>query len=185
MNPPSTMLRDQLLAAVLGSVLLLTSCGGSDAVATEETTSTTTETVLTRSTTTTAASVSEPVESTTTVSAPESTLPRATELVSETTTSAPTTTAAPDTTAAPTTTESTVTTSEIPLTGAEIFASNCARCHGATGEGGRGKNLQGIGADPREDHVDQVTNGGGGMPAWGSRLTPEQIQAVVDFVRTL
>lgn len=184
MKHRSTTLRDQLLAAALGSALLLTSCGGSDAVATEETTSTTTETVPLTSTTT-AASVSEPEESTTTVSAPESTLPRATELVSEATTSAPTTTQAPETTSAPTTTESTDTTGEIPLTGAEIFATNCARCHGETGEGGRGKNLQGIGEDPREDHVDQVTNGGGGMPAWGTRLTPEQIQAVVDFVRTL
>ena len=193
MKSPSKGLRCQVLAAALGSVFVLTSCGGSDAVTTEETASTTTETVLTSSTLTSSTDVetssAEPIESTTTtVAPPESTLPEATELASETTspttTSAPTTTEAPATTAS-TTTETTDTTIETPQTGDEIFANNCSSCHGDSGEGGRGPNLHGIGVDPREDHVEQVTNGGGGMPAWGTRLTPAQIEAVVDFVRTL
>ncbi|MFL5964582.1 MAG: c-type cytochrome [Gaiellaceae bacterium] len=68
--------------------------------------------------------------------------------------------------------------------GKQIFASNCASCHtlkaaGATGT--VGPNLDA--AKPTETKVEQqVTNGGGVMPAFKSRLTPAQITAVAKFV---
>jgi mono/diheme cytochrome c family protein len=71
--------------------------------------------------------------------------------------------------------------------GAPIFARNCASCHGAGGEGGIGARLR-FGAVvnryPRvEDEVAVVTDGRSGMPAWGGRLTPDEIRAVVAYTR--
>ncbi len=62
----------------------------------------------------------------------------------------------------------------------ETYALNCAPCHGAFGEGGAGPNLQA--------HTDaaaveaQVKNGGGAMPAFGDKLSAEDITALGKFV---
>jgi alcohol dehydrogenase (cytochrome c) len=68
--------------------------------------------------------------------------------------------------------------------GRHIFSANCSICHGPTGHGGNGgpdltmipsaKNLQVV--------VGQVTNGGGGMPAFKGTLTQQQIKDVATFV---
>ena len=72
--------------------------------------------------------------------------------------------------------------------GSAVFASNCSSCHGSRGEGGIGPKLAGgavTGRLPNEqDEIAVVTNGRGGMPAWRDRLTPVQIQAVVEYTRT-
>jgi quinohemoprotein ethanol dehydrogenase len=70
--------------------------------------------------------------------------------------------------------------------GANVFADNCATCHGANGTGGNGgpdltaipsaKNMQTV--------VHQVTNGGGGMPAFKGTLSDRQIQDVATYVTT-
>jgi outer membrane protein assembly factor BamB len=68
--------------------------------------------------------------------------------------------------------------------GASVFAQNCASCHtlaAAHATGTVGPNLDQ--AKPSETRVaGQVTNGGGGMPAFGGRLTKQQIDAVATFV---
>jgi len=70
--------------------------------------------------------------------------------------------------------------------GKTVFTSNCASCHtlkaaGATGE--VGPNLDELGPD--EATVEkQVINGGGGMPAFGGTLTPEEIKEVAAYVST-
>jgi cytochrome c6 len=72
--------------------------------------------------------------------------------------------------------------------GAAIFASNCARCHGADGGGGLGPQLSDgkVAADLSEaEEIRVVTNGRSGMPSFGDALTPEQIQQVVAYTRTL
>jgi mono/diheme cytochrome c family protein len=73
--------------------------------------------------------------------------------------------------------------------GAEIYAASCAGCHGADGGGGTGPQLSDgsvVAAFPdAADEVTFVTDGDGSMPAFGSRLSPEQIQQVVDYTRTL
>jgi mono/diheme cytochrome c family protein len=71
--------------------------------------------------------------------------------------------------------------------GKPIFASNCSTCHGALGTGGNGgpnltqipsaKNLQTV--------IGQVTNGGGGMPAFRGQLSNTQIQQVATYVSTV
>jgi heme/copper-type cytochrome/quinol oxidase subunit 2/mono/diheme cytochrome c family protein len=68
--------------------------------------------------------------------------------------------------------------------GEEVFAENCSVCHGATGHGGNGgpdlttmpKAKEQAGAE------EQVTNGGGGMPAFAGTLSEEEISNVAAYV---
>ncbi len=69
-------------------------------------------------------------------------------------------------------------------TGAQIFRTSCASCHGIDGRGGTGPNLIGI-ADRLtvEEHRATVEAGRNQMPAFGNALTDAEIDAVVDFER--
>ena len=68
--------------------------------------------------------------------------------------------------------------------GQAVFSDNCSSCHGASGMGGNGgPDLTAIAAAADPKHVvTQVTNGGGGMPAFKGSLTPKQIQDVAAYV---
>jgi len=85
-----------------------------------------------------------------------------------------------------TTTEPTTPAQGDPVAGKEVFlgTSGCAGCHtladaGSTGT--IGPNLDDL--KPSHDAVvAQVTNGGGGMPAFGDSLSEEQIQDVAAYV---
>jgi mono/diheme cytochrome c family protein len=89
--------------------------------------------------------------------------------------------------------------------GAKLFAKNCARCHGSGGKG-NGPDLAKIHADtPPDDWTNRETNAelsdykirkivtGGGpavdksskMPAFGSKVSPDQIDDLIAFIRTL
>lgn len=64
-------------------------------------------------------------------------------------------------------------------TGAKVYASNCATCHG------RGmKNpewaidLATIPKNDRQRFIQSVTNGRGNMPPWGDVLKPDEIAAL-------
>jgi mono/diheme cytochrome c family protein len=74
-----------------------------------------------------------------------------------------------------------------PPDGAAVFASNCAGCHGPSGGGGVGPALAGgavVDAFPDEaDQIAVVTDGRGGMPAFGGRLSADEIEAVVAYTR--
>jgi mono/diheme cytochrome c family protein len=100
-----------------------------------------------------------------------------------------------DNEAAPTTTETTTTETTPPATGGEatgdatkgeqLFASEgCGGCHTfskANSSGSVGPNLDDL--SPSFDAVvDQVTNGGGGMPAFKDKLSEQQIRDVAAFV---
>jgi cytochrome c553 len=69
--------------------------------------------------------------------------------------------------------------------GGEIFASQgCGSCHvleEAGSTGAVGPNLDESQVD-LEQAVEQITNGGGGMPPFGGRLSEEEIQNVAAFV---
>jgi len=98
------------------------------------------------------------------------------------------------------------------IDGGTIYANSCASCHGANGGGGVGPKLSGgdailtfPGDTGRDDHIAWVTNGSaaakgqgygdpnrtggqrvatsGGMPPFGGQLSPEEIEAVVDYER--
>jgi heme/copper-type cytochrome/quinol oxidase subunit 2/mono/diheme cytochrome c family protein len=68
--------------------------------------------------------------------------------------------------------------------GEEVFAENCAVCHGATGHGGGGgPDLTTMPlAKTQEGAEGQVTNGGGGMPAFKGTLSEEEIANVAAYV---
>lgn len=66
--------------------------------------------------------------------------------------------------------------------GAEVFATNCSSCHGSEGKGATGPDLRPFAESDIDTIKNQVTNGGSVMPAFGDKLTPEQIDAVATFV---
>jgi mono/diheme cytochrome c family protein len=73
--------------------------------------------------------------------------------------------------------------------GAEVFSSRCASCHGSDGGGGIGPRLSGgavVDAYPEvAGEIEVVTEGKGQMPAFGDRLTPAEVEQVVEYTRTL
>lgn len=84
------------------------------------------------------------------------------------------------------TTESTQAESE-GADGAAVFATaGCGGCHTfspANSSGTVGPRLDGI--DLSKDEIaQQVRNGGGGMPAFGDRLSDAEIEAVADYVES-
>ncbi len=73
--------------------------------------------------------------------------------------------------------------------GAELYASRCAECHGAKGEGGKGTALGNpamlsMSTDPFIRHA--IVNGRQGteMKAFGDELSDEQINALTAFIRS-
>lgn len=79
-----------------------------------------------------------------------------------------------------------------PAKGAELFAANCAACHGAEGRGNRELGAPNLtdaiwlyGSD-RATLVETIANGRGGvMPAWSGRLDEATIKALTVYVHTL
>lgn len=71
-----------------------------------------------------------------------------------------------------------------PAAGKTVFAEHCAGCHGEDGHGGPGgPDLTTMPlAQTEEGAVQQVTNGGGGMPPFGEQLSEEEITDVAAFV---
>jgi ubiquinol-cytochrome c reductase cytochrome b subunit len=63
----------------------------------------------------------------------------------------------------------------------------CRNCHSLGGEGGnRGPSLDAVATRLTKDEmVRQVIQGGGNMPAYGKKLSPAEVEALVDFMATL
>jgi mono/diheme cytochrome c family protein len=68
--------------------------------------------------------------------------------------------------------------------GKEVFAENCSVCHGATGHGGNGgPDLRTMPLAKEQAGAEkQVTDGGGGMPAFKGQLSEEEISNVAAYV---
>jgi mono/diheme cytochrome c family protein len=77
--------------------------------------------------------------------------------------------------------------------GARIFAENCARCHGAGGQGGGAEKTpdltkpetQAVLSDARAGKIIRDGKPGTSMPAWRGRLSEDEINSVASFVKTL
>lgn len=80
-----------------------------------------------------------------------------------------------------------------PPSGAEIFATNCARCHGAGGQGVSAMKTPNftnpaVQTDlPQGRVINVIRNGkpGTAMPAWSGKLSADDIDAVAGFVKSL
>ena len=73
------------------------------------------------------------------------------------------------------------------LDAAALYGSSCGGCHGGDGSGGIGPRLAGRVVAAYPDPAAQivvVTDGRGGMPGFGGRLSEEEIAAIVDYTRT-
>ena len=118
---------------------------------------------------------------------PTRVVPETTTSTMETTTTAALTTVTTATQTTTTTSTTSTTTSTLPEpTEAELYAVHCAQCHGVELEGGVGPALGPDGhahGHADAELVDIVTNGKNIMPAFGEKLTPEQITALIDFIK--
>lgn len=76
----------------------------------------------------------------------------------------------------------------------KTFEQRCAGCHGVTGQGGAVKvegkelNVPNLSSEHAREHsdqelIDQITNGGNGMPPFKDKLGQEEIAALVRFIR--
>ena len=75
------------------------------------------------------------------------------------------------------------------------FAKNCQKCHGEQGTGGPVKLEDGTKLKvpsfreghalrhPDSDYLKQINKGGEGMPAFKDKLTPQQIDELIRFIR--
>lgn len=76
------------------------------------------------------------------------------------------------------------------LEGREIWGTHCASCHGPSGQGGRGAKLNDgeifkSYSDP-EAMITVINNGKGqGMPAFNSKLTLSETEAVIRYIREI
>jgi polyvinyl alcohol dehydrogenase (cytochrome) len=69
-------------------------------------------------------------------------------------------------------------------TGEDVYQQSCASCHGGSGEGSSGPSLVDVAERlSRDDHVAIVRDGRGKMPGWGDTMSPDEIEAVVDYER--
>ncbi len=74
--------------------------------------------------------------------------------------------------------------------GEQLYAQNCAMCHGFAGQGTRrapALNVKSYLESTNDLALEQIiTNGvpGTAMPAWGTRLTQQEIQAIVAYIRS-
>ena len=69
------------------------------------------------------------------------------------------------------------------MAGASLYQENCAGCHGNERNGGRGPAL--LPDTLTEDSAfynEVITDGLGGMPAFGNRLSSEEIESLVEFI---
>lgn len=78
--------------------------------------------------------------------------------------------------------------------GATLFQSNCLMCHGADGKGSTPMGQAMKVANLHDPAVVKMSNaalanviskGKKSMPAFGTRLTPPQIESLVSYIRTL
>ncbi len=78
--------------------------------------------------------------------------------------------------------------------GAADYKAKCAACHGADGKGdtsmGKMMKIRDLGSADVQSQSDAdltniITNGKGKMPKYDGKLTPDQINGLVKYIRTL
>lgn len=76
-----------------------------------------------------------------------------------------------------------------PIDGKELFAANCAGCHGADASGGFGTDLTAAsyqyGKDAAQVNESISAGRGGSMPGFSGQLSPAEIDTLVDYLLKL
>jgi mono/diheme cytochrome c family protein len=81
-----------------------------------------------------------------------------------------------------------------PPSGADLFKSKCAMCHGPDGSGntpmGKRLNLRDLRSSDVQKHTDDeltaiITNGKSPMPAYGKTLSASDIHELVAYIRSI
>jgi mono/diheme cytochrome c family protein len=84
--------------------------------------------------------------------------------------------------------------SAAPDAGGDLYKAKCAVCHGADGKGatavGKADNIRDLGSPEVQAQSDDllstiITSGKSKMPPYGKSLKPDQIAALVAYVRSL
>lgn len=79
--------------------------------------------------------------------------------------------------------------SKATLTANPVFEKNCAKCHGKTAEGRHfgGPSLvsESVNAASADDLRNIITQGKGRMPKYAGKLTPEEIDTLVQQIKSL
>lgn len=85
-------------------------------------------------------------------------------------------------------------TSPFATSGGALFLANCAACHGARAEGNVGPPLNAAGHAHHHSDIELVQAITQGvkrpdatveMPAWGQKLSPQQVRQLVEFIKLL
>lgn len=67
--------------------------------------------------------------------------------------------------------------------GAELYDQTCSHCHGVKMvTSGTTYDLRTFPKEDKERFINSVTNGKGSMPAWGDKITTEEISAIYEYV---
>ena len=73
------------------------------------------------------------------------------------------------------------------LTGQEVYEAECSRCHGESGGGGFGPKMSDgqvvIVYPDIDDEIAVIAEGRNGMPAFASKLSADEIEAVTRYTR--
>ncbi|MBZ5667942.1 MAG: cytochrome c [Acidobacteriia bacterium] len=76
---------------------------------------------------------------------------------------------------------------DVTLTANPVYEKNCAKCHGKTAEGrhfgGPSLIAEKATATSADDLRNMITNGKGRMPKYASKLTPEEIDMLVQQIK--
>lgn len=73
---------------------------------------------------------------------------------------------------------------------AKIFKTNCVLCHAADGSGGKALHAKDLRSDEVQKQPDAaltevITKGKGKMPAFGSKVKPDDVTKLVAYIRNL
>jgi mono/diheme cytochrome c family protein len=78
---------------------------------------------------------------------------------------------------------------EATLTSNPVYEKNCAKCHGKTAEGrhfgGPSLTSEKVGATSAEELRTVISNGKGHMPKYAGKLSAEEIDTLVQQIKTL
>lgn len=80
-------------------------------------------------------------------------------------------------------------TASFAASGADLWKSKCASCHGANGEGKAAMKTTDLGLPATQNQTDAqlnatITNGKNKMPEYKSKLTADEITSLVQHIRT-